>query len=175
MRHALLTLSAVVLLAPAARAQRQAAPFPTRPAPLLLAPRRAGVSPLANPDNNRDALRLVMGGLGLGVVGVFLGGYAGARIEENGGCAYDDFCGLAGAVVGATVGETILLPAGVHLANDQRGSYALDVGAAALAGLGGWILTFATNDGTFLLAIPAGQLIAAVLVERRSGRGSRAP
>ena len=175
MRPALLTLSAAVLLAPAGRAQRQTAPFPTHPAPLLLAPRRAGPAlPVASADSSRDAIRLVMGGLGLGVVGVVLGGYAGARIEENGGCAGDDFCGLAGAVVGATVGETILLPAGVHLANDQRGSYALDVGAAALAGLGGWILTVATNDGTFLLAIPAGQLIAAVLVEWRSARGPRA-
>lgn len=164
------------LLAPTpAAAQRLALPLPSSPAPALLARAPVPAGPPSRPDTNRDAIRLVMGGLGLGVVGVFVGGYAGAKIEENGGCAGDDLCGLAGAFVGATVGETLLLPAGVHLANDARGNYALALGAASLVGVTSWVVTIATNNGIFLLAIPVGQLIAAALVELHTGATPRAP
>jgi hypothetical protein len=176
MRHILTAcLATAIGLATPIAAQRLAPAFATHSTPVLLATSVVPAAPTGVPDTNADAIRLVMGGLGLGVVGVFLGGYAGARIEENGGCAGDEFCGLAGALVGATVGETLLLPAGVHIANHQRGSYALDLGAAGLVALGGWLLTVATNDGVALLAIPVGQLVTAVLIERHSGARSRGP
>lgn len=167
--------SAFLLLTAPAGAQRLTTPLRTSPPPTLLARAPLRAAAPSRPDTNQDAVRLVMGGLGLGVVGVFVGGFAGAKIEESGGCAGDDYCGWLGALVGATVGETILMPAGVHVANDARGNYALAVGAASLVGITSWVVTLATNDGIFLLAIPVGQLITAALVELHTGATPRAP
>jgi|SRR5690349_12051588 len=176
MSRALRAACAAILLRGAPLpAQGLAAPLPSSPAPTLL--RRTDPRPLhpSTADSNADAVRLVMGGLGLGIVGVVLGGYAGAKIEERGGCSGEDFCGLGGAFVGATVGETLLLPAGVHLANNARGSYPVAVGAASVAAALAWALTVGTQNGLFLLAIPAGQMVAAVLVELRTGAPPPAP
>lgn len=168
-------LAVSLLLSARLPAQRLAQPLRSSPAPSLLT--RADPRPLSASaaDGNADAVRLVMGGVGLGIVGVVLGGYAGAKIEENGGCTGEDFCGLAGALLGATIGETLLLPAGVHVANHARGSYLLAVGATSLVAVGVWTVALGANNGTVLLAIPAGQLITAALVELHTAATPRAP
>src|SRR5690606_11432912 len=86
----------------------------------------------------RDDLSLAMGGLLAGTTGLVLGAYAGAALEQSTGCA-GDWCGLGGGLVGAALGSTLMVPIGVHLANDQRGNLGQSVAAsgfALAAGLG---------------------------------------
>jgi hypothetical protein len=174
-RPVAMSCAALLLFVPPLTAQRLAPEFASSPPPAWYHATRVRLVVFAPADTNRDAIRLVMGGLGLGVVGVFVGGYAGAKLEQNSGCGYDDYCGLAGALLGATVGETILMPAGVHLANGERGSYLLAVGAAGLVATSAWVIALGSNDAAPLLAIPVGQLITAAVIELHTGARPRAP
>lgn len=129
------------------------------------APLRSVVDPLPA----RSDLTLAFGGVMSGIGGLLAGGFIGARLEMAGGCS-GDWCGLGGALLGAAVGSTIMIPAGVHLANDQRGSFATGLGASAVALGAGTILSLMTQDGRPMLLVPVAQIIGAVAAERRSSR-----
>ena len=122
------------------------------------------VPPPAVKNVPRDGVTLGFAGLVGAVGGTFVGGVLGARLED---CEpYDDYCGLAGAVVGASIGSTFSVPLGVHLANQSRGNYAGSfLGSALVAGVG-WSLTYATEDAVPLLFIPVGQIVVSAIIER---------
>lgn len=113
----------------------------------------------------------------LGGVGFLAGGAAGFAISRD--CTSDEFCQVIGAFYGAAIGGTSGMALGVHLGNDRRGSFALDVlTGAAVWGLG--IGIAAATDWnepvtwTAFIGVPIGQLAATVAVEQAVGR-SRGP
>lgn len=61
----------------------------------------------------RKIISAILGG-GIGMVGGAFVGSAVERATDEGGC---EDCGLAGAIIGAAIGEGLLLGAGVHLAD----------------------------------------------------------
>lgn len=150
-------------IAPAHAQQPPSEPLAAEPVPFQLEPDRVSVP--AHPAF------LAVGGITGGLVGVVAGGYAGAAIELAGGC-HSDFCGLGGALLGAAVGEVLLLPLGVHLFNSRQGSYASD----ALVSLGvaaGGLALVAVGQGQsagLLFAIPVVQLIGVISTERSTSR-----
>jgi hypothetical protein len=112
---------------------------------------------------------MTLGGLAGGAVGLVGGFYVGAALANDDDP--EDLEALAGGAVGATIGEALLLPLGVHLANGRRGSYA----ASALVSLGivaGGILALqavhydAPGTPVILVAVPVSQIAASIGIER---------
>lgn len=106
---------AVVLLGTMAgpmAAQRIETRFP-RPA---LSPAHR-FAPLTRADSAGRTGRKIISGLVGGGIGFVAGAYLGSAVERStsdGGC---EDCGLAGAIIGAAIGEGLLLGAGVHFAD----------------------------------------------------------
>lgn len=114
----------------------------------------------------RDGVTLAFAGLFGALGGVTIGGFAGSRLET---CQpYDEYCGLAGAVVGASIGSAFTVPLAVHLANHSRGSYSRSVLASLVVTAAGWVLADRLNDATPLLFIPAGQILVSTVIERNT-------
>jgi hypothetical protein len=112
----------------------------------------------------------VLGGVGFGLTGFFLGAWLGA----NSHCVGED-CRLEGAFYGAAVGGTAGMALGVHLGNRSRGNFGLDILTGAGVWAGGIVIGSAThwqgNAALFVLAgIPVVQLITTISVERNVGR-----
>lgn len=98
--------------------------------------------------------------------GIMAGAVAGQSLER---CQPgDEFCGLGGAVLGALVGEVLMLPLGVHVSSD-RSSLAAKVRASWAVMLAGFITAAPTGGGSLLLVPPA-QLWATIAVEKRAIR-----
>ncbi|HEU5039325.1 MAG TPA: hypothetical protein VFT84_00790 [Gemmatimonadales bacterium] len=114
-------------------------------------------------DDDADAATLVFAGLLGGIGGLYAGALLGASL---GGDDCEE-CGLEEAFYGAAAGGALGISGGVHLANRGRGSF----GTSALATLaiagGGILAARATEEAAFLLAVPIGQIAAAVAIERR--------
>jgi hypothetical protein len=106
-------------------------------------------------------------GAGVGVIG---GGFVGARVEQATVGRCYDYCGLAGFVLGATVGSTIAVPVTVHAANGRRGDLSRAIGWSGFIAAAGWGLGLALHDATPVLLIPAAQIIVSVGIETRTGR-----
>lgn len=106
-------------------------------------------------------------GAGVGVLG---GGFVGARVEQAAVRRCYDYCGLAGFVVGATLGTTIAVPVTVHAANGRRGDLSQALGWSGFVAAAGWGLALALDDATPVLLIPAAQVIVSVGIETRTGR-----
>jgi hypothetical protein len=90
--------------------------------------------------------------------------------EECPSAPHNDDCTFDKAAYGALLGESLLLPAGVHLANSRRGHY----GNSALASLGLTVLgtgvAASIDNGVPLLVVPIGQLAASIAIERGTAR-----
>lgn len=82
----------------------------------------------------------------------------------------DDPCGFEEAVWGAAAGVSIAIPLGVHLANRGRGSYGLELATSLGIAATGMALAFTVNNGIPVIAIPVAQLVASVVIERRTGQ-----
>jgi hypothetical protein len=147
---------------------------------LLALPARAQwARPEAAPAASRAALppageephrsTLVLAGLGTGVLGLLVGGYAGAAVA-CGGSNPDEFCGLIGFVLGGAAGEALMLPLGVHLANGRRGNLAAGMAGSALIGLGGVLLALGSDTPWPLLVVPVFQLPISIGAERSTAR-----
>jgi hypothetical protein len=130
----------------------------------------------AAPGEGRSTGALMAGGLAGGVAGVVVGAVAGAKLAEidcTEGC---DESGLYMALIGAAVGETLLLPLGVHLANRRQGSYfPAMMASVALSGAGIWLAYALDNTSmresaptVLLVTVPILQLAAAIQIERRT-------
>jgi len=113
---------------------------------------------------------LILAGLGGGTVGLFAGGLAGWQLAGGNSICGDDACGLEGGAYGAIIGESALLPLGVHLANHNRGNYWLSLLASAGIGAAGILAVDAANDGWPLIGVPVAQVISSILIERATAR-----
>lgn len=111
-------------------------------------------------------------GLLAGTIGFFGGGFVGAAIDKASSDGYEEWDGLYGFVVGAPIGESLLLPVGVHLANGRRGNLPLAVLASiGIAGTG-IALAASAGDAKILVAIPIAQLLACTAIERSTSRNA---
>lgn len=120
--------------------------------------------PIARPAAANSTARLTGAGLLGGVVGAAAGGLASVAVVCRGD-GPTDFCGLV-AIPGAALGMTLGMPAGVHLANDRRGS--LVTGILGTLAAGGAVVGLAalTDVGEIVLLMPAVQLVTAIGIER---------
>lgn len=172
-----LPLLAAALLALAtvspASTQRAAPPLSALKVPVpALAP--AAYQP-ALPQNGprMDGTGMAFAGLVGGAAGLFGGALLGYVVDTGlTDCAGEEWCGFRGVLLGGVVGEVMMLPLGVHLANRGRGNYGSGVAATALVGVGGLLVAAGMGDvvpATALL-VPAAQLVAAVTVEKSTAR-----
>ncbi len=129
----------------------------------------------------RSTASISLGALAGGVVGLVVGGFAGASFSSR-DCETgnpDDCLGEAfpGFVWGAGAGMTVGIPLGAHLANNRAGSFARTLGVSALIFEAEVIaLNALVDDGrtkhkglTFGIAAvaPLVQMVASVIVERK--------
>ncbi len=98
--------------------------------------------------------------------GIMAGAVIGESLEHCG--PGEEFCGLAGAVLGGIAGEVLMLPIGIHVISDQstlgakmRASWATFLAGTMLGGVTG---------GASVLLIPPAQLFATIFVEKRAIR-----
>ncbi len=77
---------------------------------------------------------------------------------------------INGFVVGAPIGESLLLPVGVHLANGRRGNLPLSLLASVGIAGAGIFAAVTAEDPYVLLSIPILQLAACTAIERSTGR-----
>lgn len=141
------------------------------PDPVPAAPMRT----LTDSLPRRDDLTLAFGGALGGIGGLVAGAIIGVQVERASGCVeYDDWCGIGGGLLGATIGSTVMIPAGVHLANDQRGNLGEGLVASAAALGGGIAIAALVDDSRPLLLIPIAQIIGAVATEKRTSPSARA-
>lgn len=112
-----------------------------------------------------NALGMTLGGLLGAVPGVVAGAIVGYQVDRSDGCYGDEWCGLWGGLAGATIGSTLLVPAGVHLANHRRGSFGAGVGWSAVVAVAGWTTAIAFDSATPLIVLPFAQIVAAVATE----------
>ena len=116
-------------------------------------------------DGPPTAAMLVMG-VAVGTAGGLAGGYLGASMEN---CSeYEWFCGLAGAIVGSSIGSTIMVPVGVHAAS-SRATLGRKMVPSLLIGAAAWALAYPTQ-GYSLLVAPFVQLGAAIHQEHAAPR-----
>lgn len=125
-------------------------------------------------SSGRSVPALVFAGLVAGGVGMFVGGYSGALITDDPN-NYDDVDFLPGLIWGATLGESVMLPVGVHLANRRQGKVIPAILASTAIGLGGVALAIAAQDrtpvpGLILGLTPVAQLAASIAIERATAR-----
>jgi hypothetical protein len=128
------------------------------------------VEPTYRPSSSAEGC--MAAGLLAGTIGFFGGGFTGAAIDKVSSDGYEELDGLLGFVVGAPIGESLLLPVGVHLANGRRGNLPLSV----LASLGitgaGIAMAASTGEAKILVAIPLAQLLACTAIERGTSRAN---
>ena len=161
----LLPLLALLAIPPAVRAQRLTPPaFPRlEVAPAPRAPLAALGPGKPSDDGEADTGTLVIGGI-LGGLG---GLYAGALLGANLGGQNCEDCGLVEAFYGAAIGSALGISGGVHLANGRQGSFGRSALATLAISAGGILAATTTEEAAFLLAIPIGQIAAAVGIERK--------
>lgn len=164
-RAALLVIAACLLFTSPAHAQRA---VDSRVGATLVQPAPADVA--ARPMEPVRAPFGEMTGLGAAFAagGLFAGAVLGARVAC--GDTPDDWCDLGGALIGATVGEVVMLPLGVHLASG-RTSYGRKLLVSSGVMLGGLVLAPVTA-GASLLAVPPVQLL---VISRMEGRRYASP
>ena len=112
---------------------------------------------------------LALGGVAGGALGALGGAAAGFALETTlTGCEGDEFCGFGGILLGGAVGEMVMLPLGVHMANRSRGRYAPSLGMSFAVMLAGFTIASQAGEaaGVVVAAIPITQLVAAIAVER---------
>jgi hypothetical protein len=154
----------LLLVAPTADAQRLTS---TRSGALAPAPLsdRALTPPSVPTVREASQTRMVATGTMFAVAGLVAGAYVGAEMA----CAGDDdsWCDLGGGILGATAGEVLMLPLGIHIAG-SRTSYGKKLAVSSAVMLGGVALA-AVTGGLSLLAVPPMQLMTIVAMENRAG------
>jgi hypothetical protein len=117
--------------------------------------------------------RMVAFGLAGGAVGVLAGGLLGGVIGGGsffGGrdCPNEEWvCAIRGAFIGAVIGESLLLPLGVHLADHRQGSWPLAaLASSAIGGLGA-VLAYENQDSAVWIVslTPIAQLASSIAIQ----------
>lgn len=152
-----------LVMGPRASAQRLAPDFPT------IVPRLASAwqtqQPVPSAPPHTEVPMFVGGAIG-GAIGFFGGALVGLELAGGSAICGDDPCGLVGMIVGATVGEVIMLPLGVHVGNGKQGSYGAAFAASTAVAVGGLLLVGNTDIGEGAVVIPIGQIVAAMFAEK---------
>lgn len=117
---------------------------------------------------SRSTPALAAGGLVGGAVGALGGFYVGAILGSDDD---DDLDFLGTGVAVGTIGEGLLLPLGVHIANGGRGSYMSSALASLGLAAGGLLALEAAHYDPpaapiILIAVPIAQLAASIAIER---------
>ena len=111
-------------------------------------------------------------GLLTGAAGVLLGGLVGAALGGDTEDADSWVEGLQGAVIGATIGESLMLPIGVHFGNGRQGELLWSMPASLAIGVAGAALgrEFESSGRSWpvLILTPIAQLAAAIAIERHT-------
>lgn len=133
-------------------------------------PGRAQEERAEEPLDAGTTARLAGAGILGGTIGLVSGLYLGA-VMSGADDAGEDLDWLSGAVAGAAVGEGLLLPLGVHLANGGEGSWTeAAVASLGIAALGLLALEAVHYDPpgapVILVAVPLSQLAASIAIER---------
>jgi hypothetical protein len=112
-------------------------------------------------------------GMLTGLAGLLVGGLVGAALSGDRDDADSWVESLQGAVVGSTVGESLMLPVGVHLGNDRRGDLLLSMPASLAIGVAGAAIArrFDSKKKSLpiLILTPIAQLAASIAIERETG------
>lgn len=108
---------------------------------------------------------MAFGGTVGGVTGFMAGALVASGLSRNCG---GEFCGLGAAFMGGLIGETLAIPLGVHLANRSQGNFGTALAGSVVSGAAALLLLDATDEGTFVLAIPLAQIVTSVLIEGRT-------
>lgn len=156
-----------LVLASPASAQRLTPGFPTL-APSLVPVRQ--IQQAASIPGPSTAVPMFVGGAIGGAIGLFGGGLVGFELAGGSDTCGDDPCGFAGMIVGAAIGEIIMLPLGVHVGNGKRGSYGAAFAASTAVGVGGLLLLANVDLGEAAVVVPVGQIVAAMFAEKAAAR-----
>lgn len=111
-------------------------------------------------------------GLLTGAAGFLVGGLVGAALSGEREDADSWVDALEGAVIGSTIGESLMLPVGVHLANDRQGDLLWSMPASLAIGVAG--AAFARNFSSkkkslpILILTPVAQIVASIAIERNT-------
>jgi hypothetical protein len=111
-------------------------------------------------------------GLLTGAAGFLVGGLVGAALSGDRDDADSWVEALEGAVIGGTVGESLMLPVGVHLANDRRGDLLWSMPASLAIGVAGAAigrrLESTGKAWPIIILTPLAQLAASIAIERNT-------
>ena len=165
--RATLVILALVTASPAAAQVRRPAVFESS----ALAQTRTVALPTIGDTANASIGLLYLGGIAGGAIGLFGGVFVGMAMEQAANeCEGELLCGVSGGAWGAIVGETFMLPLGVHLVNGSRGPIiAQMLASSAVTGAAFLTAYLAPNlDDYWVFAVPVAQLIAVVTLERRA-------
>ncbi|MGH7455675.1 MAG: hypothetical protein ACRENG_30245, partial [bacterium] len=114
----------------------------------------------------------IAAGLMAGTIGFFGGALVGYEIDKITSNYEGEWDGINGLIIGAPIGESLLLPVGVHQANGRRGNLPLAVLASiGIAGTG-IALAASADNAKILVAIPIAQLLACSAIERSTSRNA---
>lgn len=103
----------------------------------------------------------VWGGLLGATVGFFGGAFVGAAVSGRG---YD---AVGGSILGALIGEALVMPLGVHYGNRCRGDLGLDMlTSIAISAASLLIINETDADESWLILVPIFQIGSTVAVER---------
>ena len=137
-------------------------------------PRHYNVSASALEFETGSASKMALYGVATGAAGFLVGGIVGAALIGEINHADSWVSALQGAVVGGTIGESLMLPVGVHLANDRQGDLLLSMPASLAIGAGGaWLGRRLDRKGRawpVLVLTPIAQLAAAIAIERNTSQ-----
>jgi hypothetical protein len=161
------------------------------PARLLEQAERATHAPAQFAVIQRPTGRLMAGGLAGGAVGAVAGGLLAGGVRALGPCDDQDGCldrYADWAVSGALLGQSLVLPIGVHLANDRQGRVPPPLLASAGIGTAGLLTYWAIqrhrtydeggnprgNPDAFtavtVMAMPVLELVTTIAIERATAR-----
>jgi hypothetical protein len=142
---------------------------------LNVAPAQVSGGPRQEPGGTADPVpmeRLFLGGaagLGAAILGTHLAYQAGGGGRNCG----DDSCGLAAGITALLLLEPILVPAGVHLANHRRGSFAGTFFGSLLSGATALYIGNKLDLGVEFVYVGAALQIATSALFERAGEKER--
>lgn len=119
-----------------------------------------------------SSAKMAVYGLLTGAAGFVVGGLVGAALVGERADTDNWVSALQGAIVGGTVGESLMLPVGVHLANDRRGDLLITMPTSLAIGVAGaWVGRRLDRSGhawPVLVLTPIAQLAASIGLERHT-------
>jgi hypothetical protein len=137
--------------------------MPSTTAPAASLPR------VASRDSEPSTGGMVAAGILAGAAGLFGGGALGYAMES---CGQDEwFCGLAGALIGGTIGSTVMVPLGVHRVGGHA-NYGAQLGVSLLVAVGS-VVAAPITGGISLLVMPVAQIFTSIDMEHRAAARHR--